>query len=92
MKRGLSPARWRDATSNRRPLARERDRGKGTAVPFPLSLSRAKGRRFDVASRQRAGLSPRFIDQVKRARSSTSRSVKETRTRPARQPNSDVER
>ena len=26
------------------------------AVPFPLSASRAKGRRFDVASRRRAGL------------------------------------
>mgnify|MGYP006209466003 CR=1 FL=1 len=39
------------------------------AVPFPLSLSRAKGRRFDIAARRRAGLSERFIAQVQHARS-----------------------
>ena len=39
------------------------------AVPFPLSLTRAKGRRFDAAARRRAGLSERFIAQVRHARS-----------------------
>lgn len=34
------------------------------AVPFPLCLSRAKGRRFDVAARRRAGLDDDFIAQV----------------------------
>jgi uncharacterized ferritin-like protein (DUF455 family) len=39
------------------------------AVPFPLSAARAKGKRFDVPARRRAGLSPDFIDHVRRARS-----------------------
>lgn len=39
------------------------------AVPFPLSLARAKGRRFDAAARRRAGLSERFIEKVRHARS-----------------------
>jgi uncharacterized ferritin-like protein (DUF455 family) len=41
-----------------------------TAVPFPLAASRAKGRRFDVAARERAGLDPAFIEHVRTARSS----------------------
>jgi uncharacterized ferritin-like protein (DUF455 family) len=40
------------------------------AVPFPLSAARAKGRRFDVSSRRKAGLSDRFIEHVRGARSS----------------------
>ena len=40
------------------------------AVPFPLSAARAKGRRFDLAARRRAGLGEDFIDHVRRARSS----------------------
>lgn len=38
------------------------------AVPFPLSAARAKGRRFDIASRHRAGLSDDFIAHVRAAR------------------------
>ena len=37
-------------------------------IPFPMSAARAKGRRFDVAARRRAGLSEDFIEQVRRAR------------------------
>ncbi len=37
-------------------------------VPFPLSAARAKGRRFDVAARRRAGLSEAFIDYVRRSK------------------------
>lgn len=40
------------------------------SVPFPLGPARAKGRRFDVAPRRRAGLSPAFIEHVREARSS----------------------
>ncbi len=40
-----------------------------SAVPFPLGPARAKGRRFDAASRAHAGLSPAFIERVRRARS-----------------------
>jgi uncharacterized ferritin-like protein (DUF455 family) len=40
------------------------------AVPFPMSPARAKGRRFDVPARRRAGLSEAFIEQVRSARSS----------------------
>jgi uncharacterized ferritin-like protein (DUF455 family) len=40
------------------------------AVPFPLSAARAKGRRFDAASRRRAGLGEEFIEAVRAARSS----------------------
>ena len=40
------------------------------AVPFPLSLARAKARRFDAPSRRRAGLSEEFIEAVRDARSS----------------------
>jgi hypothetical protein len=40
------------------------------AVPFPLSAARAKGRRFDVTSRRRAGLEESFIAYVRAARSS----------------------
>lgn len=38
------------------------------AVPFPLSAARAKGRRFDIAARHRAGLSDAFIAYVRAAR------------------------
>ncbi|AKU90501.1 ferritin-like domain-containing protein [Vulgatibacter incomptus] len=38
------------------------------AVPFPLSAARAKGRRFDVPSRRRAGLSEEMIEHVRNAR------------------------
>jgi uncharacterized ferritin-like protein (DUF455 family) len=37
-------------------------------VPFPLSAARAKGRRFDVGARRRAGLSEGFIGFVRGAR------------------------
>lgn len=37
-------------------------------VPFPLSAARAKGRRFEVGPRRRAGLDDAFIDFVRRAR------------------------
>jgi uncharacterized ferritin-like protein (DUF455 family) len=40
------------------------------AVPYPLAAARAKGRRFDEAARQRAGLSGEFIAFVRGARSS----------------------
>jgi uncharacterized ferritin-like protein (DUF455 family) len=40
------------------------------AVPFPLAASRAKGRRFDVAARRKAGLDAPFIEHVRRAKSS----------------------
>ncbi|MEZ4330802.1 MAG: DUF455 family protein [Myxococcota bacterium] len=43
------------------------------AVPFPLGPARAKGRRFEAAPRRRAGLSDRFIEHVRRARSSQPR-------------------
>jgi len=39
------------------------------AVPFPLSLARAKARRFDRTARERAGLSEAFIEAVRTARS-----------------------
>ena len=38
------------------------------AVPFPLSAARAKGRRFDLVARRRAGLSDDFIAHVRAAR------------------------
>jgi len=44
--------------------------GYADAVPFPLAAARAKGRRFDVAARRRAGLSEGFIEHVRAARSS----------------------
>lgn len=37
-------------------------------IPFPFSLARAKGRRFDVASRKRALLSTSMIDAVRDAK------------------------
>jgi len=43
------------------------------SVPFPFSAARAKGRRFDVAARRRAGLSDAFIEHVRAARSSQER-------------------
>ena len=38
------------------------------AVPFPFCAARAKGRRFDVASRRRAGLDEDFIEHVRASR------------------------
>ena len=43
------------------------------AVPFPLGASRAKGRRFEVAPRRKAGLSEAMIEHVRVARSSQER-------------------
>ena len=43
------------------------------AVPFPFAATRAKGRRFDAEARQRAGLSPEFIEAVRTARSKPGR-------------------
>jgi uncharacterized ferritin-like protein (DUF455 family) len=37
-------------------------------VPFPLSAARAKGRRFEVGARRRAGLSEEFIAHVRDAK------------------------
>jgi hypothetical protein len=37
-------------------------------VPFPLSAARAKGRRFEVGARRRAGLSTAFIAHVRDAK------------------------
>ncbi len=37
-------------------------------VPFPLGLTRAKGRRFQTDARERAGLEPAFIAAVQNAR------------------------
>jgi len=45
------------------------------AVPFPLGAARAKGRRFEVAPRRRAGLSDELIEFVRRARSTQERGV-----------------
>ncbi len=42
-------------------------------VPFPFSAARAKGRQFDVAAREAAGLDAGFIDYVRGARSSQER-------------------
>jgi uncharacterized ferritin-like protein (DUF455 family) len=41
------------------------------SVPFPLGPARAKGRRFEVDPRRRAGLSDELIDHVRAARSSS---------------------
>lgn len=43
------------------------------AVPFPLGPARAKGRRFEVAPRRRAGLSEAMIEHVRIARSNPER-------------------
>ncbi len=56
------------------------------AVPFPLSAARAKGRRFDAASRRRAGLSETFIEHVRRSRSSTERAREKRREGAGRAP------
>jgi uncharacterized ferritin-like protein (DUF455 family) len=37
------------------------------SVPFPFAANRAKGRRFDTAAREAAGLSPAFIAHVRAA-------------------------
>ena len=46
------------------------------AVPFPLGPARAKGRRFEVSPRRRAGLSDALIDHVRQARSSQERGAR----------------
>ena len=46
------------------------------AVPFPLAAARAKGRRFDIPARRRAGLPEAFIEHVRRARSSQERGLR----------------
>ena len=38
-------------------------------VPFPMGPARAKGRRFDVGARRRAGLSEAMIEAIRVARS-----------------------
>lgn len=43
------------------------------AVPFPLGPARAKGRRFEIAPRRRAGLSQAMIDHIRHARSTQTR-------------------
>jgi uncharacterized ferritin-like protein (DUF455 family) len=53
-----------------RPDARDDVAAYDGAVRFPLSAARAKGRRFDLASRRRAGLSDALIEHVRAARSS----------------------
>jgi len=45
------------------------------AVPFPLGPARAKGRRFEVGPRRRAGLSEAMIQHVRRARSNPERGL-----------------
>jgi uncharacterized ferritin-like protein (DUF455 family) len=42
-------------------------------APFPFAATRAKGRRFDAQARREAGLSERFIEAVRRARSAPTR-------------------
>jgi uncharacterized ferritin-like protein (DUF455 family) len=49
------------------------------AVPFPLAANRAKGRRFDVAGRRKAGLDESFIEHVRTARSNQETRVRRTR-------------
>jgi hypothetical protein len=49
------------------------------SVPFPLGPARAKGRRFEVGPRRRAGLSRELIEHVRAARSSQERSRGATR-------------
>ena len=61
------------------------------AVPFPLSAARAKGRRFDVSSRRSAGLSDRFIEHVRSARS-TQQSGLSQETQPDRDPSDPPDR
>jgi len=51
------------------------------AVPFPLAAARAKGRRFEVAARRRAGLSEEFIAFVRDARSSQESLPQRSRSR-----------
>jgi uncharacterized ferritin-like protein (DUF455 family) len=41
------------------------------AVPFPFGPDRAKGRRFEVGARRRAGLGEAFIAHVRAARSTS---------------------
>ncbi len=50
------------------------------SVPFPLSAARAKARRFDAASRRRAGLGEAFIEHVRTARSTQERTPRRRRT------------
>ena len=52
------------------------------AVPFPLGASRAKGRRFEVGPRRKAGLSEAMIEHVRVARSSQERANRPPREQP----------
>jgi uncharacterized ferritin-like protein (DUF455 family) len=65
-------ARWLERLSvASRPDAQETELDRYlAAVPFPLGPARAKGRRFEVAPRRRAGLSDALIEHVRSARSS----------------------
>lgn len=69
-------ARWLerlDIRNDENDSARDIDRYL-EAVPFPLGPARAKGRRFEVGPRRRAGLSDELIEHVRRARSTQERS------------------
>lgn len=57
------------APASRAGLARDDLALYEAVVPFPLGASRAKGRRFEPAPRRLAGLSDRFIEHVRAARS-----------------------
>jgi uncharacterized ferritin-like protein (DUF455 family) len=57
-----------DETPEAEPPASDLDRYLA-AVPFPLGPARAKGRRFEVAPRRRAGLDAALIEHVRKARS-----------------------
>ncbi len=60
------------------------------AVPFPLCAARAKGRRFDAKARTEAGLSERFIEYVRVARSPQELRSKPERAQPDRSRDSDT--
>jgi uncharacterized ferritin-like protein (DUF455 family) len=51
------------------------------AVPFPFTAARAKGRRFDVQARRRAGLGESFIRHIQNARSRQNTRSSEEQTR-----------
>lgn len=75
-------ARWLPRIARSAPTAAATDEPNATdldhylaAVPFPLAASRAKGKRFEVAPRVRAGLSTAFIEHVRAARSSQERGI-----------------
>ncbi len=75
-------ARWLERLSaeDSGPAVDEVERYRAS-VPFPLGAARAKGRRFDVASRRRAGLGEALIEHVRLARSSQERAGRAPRER-----------